>query len=83
MILKILVFLVIIYYLLKLVGQVFLPIFMTNRIQKMEEEKQKAYRDFINRKRKEEGKVTVDGKTKAKGHINPNEGEYIDFEEVK
>lgn len=83
MILKILVFLVIIYYLLKLVGQVFLPIFMTNRIQKMEEEKQKAYRDLINRKRKEEGKVTVEGKNKTKGHINPTEGEYIDFEEVK
>lgn len=83
MLLKIVVFLIILYYLLKIVGQVFLPVFMTNRIRKMEEEKQKAYRDYINQKKKQEGKVTVEVKNTPKGHINPNEGEYVDFEEVK
>lgn len=83
MLLKILVFLIIIYYLFKLIGQIFLPIFMTNRIQKMEEEKQNAYRDYINRKKKEEGKVTVEGKPNTPNNQNLEKGEYIDFEEIK
>lgn len=83
MLLKILVFLIIIYYLFKLIGQIFLPIFMTNRIQKMEEEKQNAYRDYINRKKKEEGKVTVEGKSNSSHRQNLDKGEYIDFEEIK
>lgn len=83
MFLRILIFLIIIYYLLKLLGQVFLPIFMTNRIQKMEQKKQKDYRDYINRKKKEEGKVTVEKNASTTGHTNSNEGEYVDFEEIK
>jgi hypothetical protein len=83
MFLKVIVFLIIIYWVLKLVGQIFLPLFITHRLQKMETDKQKAYRDYIARKKKEEGKVTIDGKTKNLNSKDSNNGEYVDFEEVK
>lgn len=49
----------------------------------MEEEKQKAYRDYIARKKKEEGKITVDGKSNIHENRNLDKGEYVDFEEIK
>lgn len=83
MIFRVILFLIIIYYVLKLIGKIFLPIFLTHRIQKMEEEKQKAYRDYIARKKKEEGKITVDGKSNIHENRNLDKGEYVDFEEIK
>lgn len=49
----------------------------------MEEEKEQRYRDYISQKRKEEGKVTVEGKTNSKKDKDPGKGEYIDYEEIK
>lgn len=83
MFLKVLIFLIVIYWVFKLIGQIFLPLFITHRLKKMEEDKQKAYREYISRKKKEEGKVTIDRNTKNLNKKDTNNGEYVDFEEVK
>lgn len=83
MIFKVILYLIIIYYILKLIGRIFLPIFVTNRIRKMEEDKQKAYKEYINQKKRNEGKVTIDRVPEKSGKHNGNDGEYVDYEEIK
>ncbi|ASB49091.1 DUF4834 family protein [Alkalitalea saponilacus] len=91
MLFKVLLFLIIIYYVFKIVGRIFLPIFMTSRIRKMEEQKEKAYREYLKQKKRNEGKVTVDQvphqkkqqPRKTRPFNNDSSGEYVDFEEVK
>lgn len=83
MFLRILIFLIIFFYLLKLIGQIFLPLFITRRMQKMEKDKDKAYHDFIYKKKKEEGKVTIDRKIKNRDNLDKKTGEYVDYEEIE
>ena len=85
MIFKIILFLIIFYYLFKIVARVFLPIFISNRVQKMASEKENAYKEYVQKQKQNEGKVFVthnpsDKKSPSKGDLD---GEYVDFEEVK
>ncbi len=82
MLLKVIIFLIVFYYLMKIIGRIFLPLFIANRVQKMEQNKKKAYSDYINKKKKEEGKVTIDGNYKTSSTYS-NKGDYVDFEEIK
>ena len=76
---RILIFLVIIYYAIKLISE----LFVSNRISNAERRRKKAYNDYLNRKKAEEGKVTFDydDNNKRKKRYT-DEGEYVDYEEI-
>lgn len=85
MIFKIILFLIIFYYLFKIVVRVFLPIFISNRVQKMASEKENAYKEYVKKQKQNEGKVFVthnpsDNKSAPKSDLD---GDYVDYEEVK
>lgn len=80
---KIIIFAVIIHYIFKLVFRFVFPWFISNRAKKMQQEKEKAHRDYMNRKRNSEGKVTIEYDTSNKKRNNRQEGEYVDFEEIE
>ncbi len=85
MIFKIILFFIIFYYLFKIVVRVFLPIFVSNRVQKMASEKEKAYKEYARKQKQNEGKVFVthnpsERKSSSKTDLD---GEYVDYEELK
>lgn len=80
--LRIILLLIIIYYVLKLIGRLIFPYVFTRKINKNEQQRQKSWDDFLFRKKYEEGNVTVDYNSKNKKSRN-KDGEYIDYEEVK
>ena len=90
---KLIVFFIIGYYIFKLAFRFLLPLFVSHQARKMQDKQEKAQRDFKNRRRSEEGKVTIEydpsQKKKNRGHQNKNnddpgqDGEYVDFEEIK
>lgn len=80
--LKLLIIFIIIYYFSKLVGMIFLPFWAKNftarmsKVQDMEEAKRKA--------REKEGKITIEYKAGSNHAFRKKEeGEYVDYEEVK
>jgi hypothetical protein len=78
---KILLFFVITYYIFKLLGRVVLPWFIANRLRKMAKQQENAHSDFINKSKKNEGKITVEHIPKRGD--KDKEGEYVDYEEIK
>ena len=73
-----------IYYGAKLIARYVLPVFLKSYVEK----KMGTFTSFhqqqnSHHKQKREGKVTIDYIPKAEKKVENNEGEYIDFEEVK
>jgi hypothetical protein len=53
----------------------------------MQKRQENAHEEYISRKKKEEGKVTVEynpeTQNKSKNGRNTHGGEYVDYEEIK
>ena len=84
MLLRVIIFSILIYYLLRLVFRYLLPFFISGQVRKMQNKQEKARKDFINQSKKEEGKVTIEypsGSSNASQNKGPK-GEYVDFEEI-
>ncbi len=76
---------VIFYYLFRLVIRVVLPVFLSFWVKKSSKQKQRAAQDYINRQKREEGRVTINHIPKRENKKHPNssaKGEYVDFEEI-
>ena len=80
--LKTIFFLLIFYYLFKVIGQLLMPFLIKRGFAKMQQRQQQAANSFHQKAREEEGKVTVQvNRNKHSNSTNPD-GEYVDFEEV-
>jgi len=80
--LKIILLILIIFYAFKLLGNLLFPYIISKKINNDEHRKRKAWDDFLFRKKSEEGKVTVDFNGNKNKKRN-NDGEYVDYEEIK
>jgi hypothetical protein len=78
-------YLVIFYYLFKLIGRFVFPFLMKKGVERMQQQQQTAATNYQQQARQQEGKVTVkkDSNKKSTHVVDDNEGEYVDFEEVK
>ncbi len=82
---KIILVFIIVYYIFRLLGRYLFPFLLKKQLNKMQEKQQQARNDFENKRRSEEGKVTINytsGKNKQNKDDNQH-GEYVDYEEVK
>ena len=78
---KIIVIFIVFNFLFRLIGKVLLPLFITNRVNKMT--RNKSQQDFRKETKKNEGRVTIK-KTQEHKKMTPDDmGEYVNFEEVK
>jgi len=80
--LRTILFIVIFYYLFKLIGRVILPRILNMAVNKMNQ----AHRqrdEYIHQQKKQEGKVTIQKTEKKDKKVSSDLGEYIDYEEVK
>ncbi|MFO8000880.1 MAG: DUF4834 family protein [Marinilabilia sp.] len=88
MLLKLIVFLVIGYYVFKVAFRFLLPLFINQQAKKMHQQQEKAHRDSRNKRKEREGKVTIEynnaSSAKKRSNTKDNqEGEYVDFEEIE
>jgi hypothetical protein len=67
----------------KFLGKFIFPWLLASGINKMNADKQKKYQDFIKNKKREEGQVSVDFIPPKDKNRSTDEGEYVDYEEVK
>jgi len=84
--LKTIFFLLTFYYLFKLIGRLVLPYLMKKGVERMQQQQQSATTNYQECARQQEGKVTVTRNTSKKSTndvVNDNEGEYVEYEEVK
>jgi len=83
-VLKTIFFLLTFYYLFKFIGRLVLPYVMKKGFEKMQQQ-QNGAGSFQEKARQEEGKVTIKRNAQKKNSetASTNDGEYIDYEEVK
>ncbi len=74
-------FIIIFYYIFKLIGRYILPYFLASKINKMTSAQQQK-NDFINQQKKQEGKVTIQQSHPHEKKTSSDLGEYVDFEEI-
>ncbi|MBR8537455.1 DUF4834 family protein [Carboxylicivirga sediminis] len=82
---KTIFFLITFYYLFKIIGRLLLPYVMKKGVERMQQQQQQAATNYQQQARKQEGKVTIkqDAHKQSTHIVNDNEGEYVDYEEVK
>jgi len=87
MLFRVIIYTILIYYVLKLVFRYLMPLFISKQVRKMQERQEKAHKDYINQKKREEGKVTIEynpeKQNRSKNDRNNQGGEYVDYEEIK
>ncbi len=73
------------YYIFKLLARFLMPIFLKKGLERMQRNQQGASSSFKDEARQREGTVTVKQSTDKKNHhiVDDNQGEYVDFEEIK
>jgi hypothetical protein len=80
--LRIILLLVLSYYLIKLLIRLFFPYFFRQYVNRKTGGSGNR-QDYTKQRHKKEGDVTIDYLTKKKKRISKDKGEYIDFKEVK
>jgi len=80
--LRIILILIIIYYLGKLILRLIFPYFF-QRYVKRRTGNYSGRRQYSKQKSKREGEITIDYINKKEKKISKDKGEYIDFKEVK
>jgi hypothetical protein len=78
--LKFLLYLLIIFFVLRALGRFFVVSTFSNLNKKMEEQMRKQQQA---QQRMPEGHVTIDADPAKRGRSQGNDGDYIDYEEVK
>lgn len=76
------IFILIIYYGIKLFTRYILPLILESKMKEMQEKMQQRQRQY-EQAQKREGDVTIEYGNKKSNTFNRNEGEYVDFEEVE
>ncbi|WP_430814106.1 DUF4834 family protein [Carboxylicivirga sp. RSCT41] len=82
---KTIFFLITFYYLFKIIGRLVLPYLMKKGVERMQQQQQNAATNYQRHAQQKEGEVTVqkNAQKKSSNVVDQNEGEYVDFEEVK
>ncbi len=80
--LRTIVFIVLIYYVLKIIGRYALPFFIKRFMGKMEDKMKQQQQGFEKKEEVNIGETVIDKKPKN-NTSNKNVGEYIDYEEVE
>lgn len=80
---RILLIIGIIYFIIWIITKRIFPFLLKKFINKMNNPSIDGQNQFYDNKRKKEGEVTIDYAPKKEKKIDKNNGNYIDYEEVK
>ncbi len=82
--LKVIIFAVVIYYVIKLIGRIVAPLLFQGYAENINRQMRQQQEEMSRQRKKEkEGDVTVNYRPKSNKNFGKEEGDYIDFEEVK
>lgn len=78
-------YILVFYYIFKFIGRFLMPIFLKKGFERMQQQQNNQANTFREKAKQQEGKVTVQktSQTKKDSPVDDNQGEYIDYEEVK
>ena len=76
-----LLLIVLFYYIFRFIGRVVIPYLLAKGINRMANKYQHK-ENFTNKRKQEEGKVTIKSTSNNKKKTSPDLGEYVDYEEV-
>jgi CBS domain containing-hemolysin-like protein len=77
---------VLIYYAIKFIGRLLAPFIMKKMADKMNDRFQQNFNNqqqYQQQQNKKEGEVTVEGQARKKSKFSKDEGEYVDYEDIK
>lgn len=80
---RILLIIGLIYFLIWIITKRIFPFLLKRFINKMNNPLDDRQNDFFGKKRKKEGEVTIDYAPKNEKKIDKDNGDYVDYEEVK
>jgi len=85
MFLKIIAFLIIFYYIFKVIGRFLFPFLIKKGVENMQKKQEQEFKRYQEEAVKREGEVRVETKRTSQKSTKPDdtEGEYVDFEEVE
>ena len=72
-----------IYLLVKMAIRGIVSYFLGNTAQRMNDQLRQQQEDSIRKKKKKEGQVTINYQPKQNKNFGKDDGDYVDFEEVK
>ena len=78
-------YILVFYYVFKFIGRFVMPYFLKKGVERMQKQQQSAANNFRQEEKKKEGTVTINKGTQEKNDSTfmENQGEYVDFEEMK
>lgn len=80
---RILLIIGLIYFLIWIITKRIFPFLLKRFINKMNNPLDDRQNDFFGNKKKKEGEVTIDYAPKKEKNIGKDNGDYVDYEEVK
>lgn len=81
--LKTIFYIIVIYYALKFIGRVVLPIVLGLIVKKAADKMQSQYQQQFQQDHRSEGEVIVENVKSKKGTKKADDSEYVDYEEIK
>ncbi|MBN2636377.1 MAG: DUF4834 family protein [Prolixibacteraceae bacterium] len=80
--LRTLAIIALIYFGIRIITRYVLPLLIAKGVKNMQQKMEDQYRQQNQRPPKQEGEVTIERNRTNQGNIEPDKGEYVDFEEV-
>jgi len=78
-------YILVFYYVFKFIGRLVMPYFLKKGVERMQQQQQNTANNFRQEEKKKEGTVTIKKGSQENNDSTfmENQGEYVDFEEVK
>ena len=80
---KLIFYLIAIYIVVRFFTRLLMPVVMEDYVDKAKKQAEKDRQEFLKKNKQKEGKVSIDYVPPVDKKINKDEGDYIDYEEVK
>jgi hypothetical protein len=80
---KLFFYLIAIYIIVRFFTRLLMPVVMEDYVDKAKKQAERDRQEFLRQNKQREGKVSIDYVPPVNKKINKDEGDYIDYEEVK
>ena len=80
---KLIFYLIAIYIVVRFFTRLLMPVVMEDYVEKAKKQAERDKQEFLKKNKQREGKVSIDYVPPVNKKINKDEGDYIDYEDVK
>jgi hypothetical protein len=80
---KLIFYLIAIYLIVRFFTRLLMPVVMEDYVEKAKKKAESDRQEYLKQNKQREGKVSIDYVPPVSKKINKDEGDYIDYEEIK